>query len=110
MKASGFAPGEAVEIWLHSTPIKLLSTTASADGTVSATITIPSGTDFGARKIEVRGATSGSVYASLIVTDGLALTGYDSTGTTAAGIGASALILGGIAFMMVARRRAKARA
>ena len=105
--AGGFTAGEPAEIWLHSTPVKLLSTTASADGMVSATVTIPSGTDIGAHRIEVRGATTGSVYASLTVIDGLAVTGFDTTATTAAGIGASVLLLGGIGFVLVARRRAK---
>ncbi len=105
--AGGFAAGESVEIWLHSTPVKLLSTTASADGTVSATVTVPSGTDIGAHKIEVRGSASGSVYASLTVIDGLAVTGFDTTTTTVAGLGATVLLLGGIGFVLMARRRAK---
>ncbi|WP_153009000.1 LPXTG cell wall anchor domain-containing protein, partial [Microbacterium testaceum] len=106
VNASGFAPGESVEIWLHSTPVKLLSTTASADGTISKTVTIPSGTTVGAHKIEVRVATSGSAYAALTVTDSLAVTGFDSTSTTATGVGASILILGGLVMLLVARRRA----
>ncbi|WP_156495968.1 hypothetical protein [Microbacterium sp. T32] len=107
VSASSFAANEPVEIWLHSTPVKLLSTTASADGTVSATVTIPSETEIGAHKIEVRGTTSGSVYAALTVIDGLAVTGFDTTATTPAGIGASMLLLGGIVVVLIARRRAK---
>ncbi|KZE43295.1 LPXTG cell wall anchor domain-containing protein [Microbacterium sp. T32] len=103
--ASGFAPGETVEIWLHSTPIKLVTGTADENGAVRQTVTIPSGADIGAHKIEARGATSGSVYASLTVTDGLAVTGFDSTSIGAVGIGASVLLVGGIAFLLVARRR-----
>ncbi|MBQ9918060.1 MAG: hypothetical protein IJO71_12790 [Microbacterium sp.] len=110
VRAGGFTAGEPVEIWLHSTPVKLLSTTASADGTVSATVTIPAGTDIGAHKIEVRGTTTGSVYAALTVIDGLAVTGFDSTSVTWAGVGGSVLLLGGIAALLVALRRAKARA
>lgn len=108
VSASGLAAGESVEIWLHSTPVKLLSTTASADGTISKTVTIPSDAAIGSHRIEVRGATSGSAYASLTVANGLAVTGFDRTSTTATGIGASVLILGGIAFVLVARRRAGA--
>ncbi|MBD8207785.1 hypothetical protein IFU08_12375 [Microbacterium sp. CFBP 8790] len=108
VSASGFAAGESVEIWLHSTPVKLLSTAAGVDGTISKTVTIPSDAAIGSHKIEVRGATSGSAYASLTVAKGLAVTGFDRTSTTAAGIGASVLILGGIAFVLVARRRAGA--
>lgn len=109
VSANGFAANEPVEIWLHSTPVKLLSTTASADGTASATVTISSGTDIGAHKIEVRGATTGSVYASLTVIAGLAVTGFDTTSTTMAGIGASVLLLVGIGFVLMARRRARTR-
>lgn len=108
VNASGLTAGEPVEIWLHSTPIKLMSTTASADGTIAKTVIIPSDAAISAHKIEVRGATSGSAYASLTVANGLAVTGFDRTSTTAAGIGASVLLLGGIAFVMVARRRAGA--
>lgn len=90
--------------------MKLLSATTADDGTVSATVTIPSGTELGAHKIEVRGATSGSVYAALTVVDGLAVTGFDTVSTATAGIGVSVLLLGGIAFVLVARRRANARA
>ncbi|KQR86698.1 hypothetical protein ASF96_10245 [Microbacterium sp. Leaf179] len=108
VSASGFAAGESVEIWLHSTPVKLLSTTANADGTIAKTVTIPSDAAIGAHNIEVRGVTSGSAYASLTVANGLAVTGFDRTSAAMAGIGASVLVLGGIAFVMVARRRAGA--
>ncbi|MDU0346476.1 hypothetical protein RWH44_12290 [Microbacterium sp. KSW2-29] len=92
VNASGLAAGEQVEIWLHSTPVKLLSTTASADGTISKTVTIQSDVAIGAHEIEVRGATSGSAYAALTVSDGLAVTGFDARATATTGIGASTLI------------------
>ncbi|WZH35605.1 MAG: hypothetical protein PIR02_12555 [Microbacterium enclense] len=104
VNAAGLAPGESVEIWLHSTPVKLLSTAASAEGTISKTVTIPSATTVGAHNVEVRGATSGSAYAALTVSDGLAITGFDNTSTAATGVGASILILGGIAALIIARR------
>ena len=103
--ASGFGPDETVQIWLHSTPVKLATVTADANGSIRQTVTIPSGTDIGAHKIEARGATSGSVYAALTVTDGLAVTGFDSTSIGAVGVGASVLLLGGVVSLLVARRR-----
>lgn len=104
VSASGLTAGEPVEIWLHSTPVKLLATTASADGTISNTVTIPSDVAVGAHEIEVRGATSGSAFAALTVTNGLAVTGFDSAGVAATGVGASILLLGGIAALLIDRR------
>ncbi|SIS10730.1 LPXTG cell wall anchor domain-containing protein [Microbacterium sp. RURRCA19A] len=105
LTASGFASGETAEIWLHSTPTKLVTATADENGTVRQTVTIAEGTAIGAHKIEVRGASSGSTFANLTVTDGLAVTGFDSSTTVATGVGASVLLLGGIAFVLLARRR-----
>jgi hypothetical protein len=107
--ARGFAPEETVEIWLHSTPVKLVTATADETGAVRRTVTIPSSTDVGAHKIEARGSSSGSAYAALTVGDGLAVTGFDSTSTATAGIGAAALLLVGaliLTVVTVRRRRA----
>ncbi|WP_036318642.1 hypothetical protein [Microbacterium sp. B24] len=103
--ASGLAPSEPVELWLHSTPIKLWSGTANADGTLTQTVTIPTGIDIGKHQVEVRGATTGSLWLDLTVTATLAATGFDPV---AAGVGGGAGLLlsaGGIATLLLARRR-----
>ncbi|WP_213814816.1 HtaA domain-containing protein [Glaciihabitans sp. dw_435] len=81
MHATGFAPGETGEIWLHSTPLLLDSALADAAGTVDSVVTIPDGTTAGAHRIELRMAESGSVFADITVA--AAGDGTDETGTGA---------------------------
>ncbi|KIC59971.1 hypothetical protein [Microbacterium hominis] len=103
--ASGLAANEPVEIWLHSTPVKLWSGVVNADGTLTQTVTIPTGIEIGKHQIEVRGTTSGSLLLDLAVTATLAATGFDPV---AAGVGGGAgllLLAGGIAALLLARRR-----
>jgi hypothetical protein len=59
ISASGFTPGESVEIWMHSTPVLLATVTASATGTIDLTVTIPIGMTPGAHSLVVNGLTSG---------------------------------------------------
>ncbi|HWU59617.1 MAG TPA: lamin tail domain-containing protein [Microbacteriaceae bacterium] len=67
--ASGFTPKESVAITLHSAPVTVATVTASADGTVSATVGIPADTAVGAHTLTATGATSGAIAsADLIVT------------------------------------------
>lgn len=104
--ASGFAANEPLEIWLHSTPVKLATTTADATGSLSQAVVIPVDTAAGSHRIEVRGANSGTVFVNLTVADGLAATGADGT-TAPAALAAGALVLvgGTIAFLVMQRRR-----
>ncbi|WP_228545894.1 glycosyl hydrolase 53 family protein [Microcella flavibacter] len=103
VRAAGFEPGEAVQIWLRSEPVLLRSTTASSDGSVVATVTIPRDTPAGAHRIEVRGAVTGSVLVDVTVSPRLAATG--ATGSVeVALLGGALLLLGGA--LVVSRRRA----
>lgn len=107
--ASGLAANESVQIWLHSTPITLWSGTANADGTLSQRVTIPAGTEIGKHQIEVRGATTGSLWLNLTVSERLAETGFDSVASVGIGVGASVLLVAGAGFLtaaLVRRRRA----
>jgi len=103
--ASGLAPSEPVELWLHSTPVKLWSGTANADGTLTQTVTIPTGIDTGKHQIEVRGATSGSLWLDLTVTATLAATGFDPVAASAGGGAGLLLLAGGVALLLLVRRR-----
>lgn len=48
-----------VEIWLHSTPVKLATASAGADGTLSYSVTIPASTEAGTHRIRVVEVSSG---------------------------------------------------
>ena len=61
-------PGETVEIWLHSTPVKLATVVVGSDGTFATTVVIPSGTPAGTHHIEVRGSLSGTLSSAVTVT------------------------------------------
>lgn len=56
---AGFLAGEQVQVVLHSTPVTLSVVTAGADGSATASVTIPSGTEPGTHRLELRGVTSG---------------------------------------------------
>ncbi len=69
---AGFQPQTAVVIELHSTPVQLASTTADADGRLSAVVTIPASTAPGAHQIVVVGiaddGTNRTLRSALAVT------------------------------------------
>jgi arabinoxylan arabinofuranohydrolase len=110
--ASGLAANEQVEVWLHSTPVRLISGIASADGAYTATVTIPTTTALGDHRIEVRGLSSGSSFAALRVegvegVDGaLPATGID-TGwvNNLAAVALGAVLVGGVLTLRRSRRR-----
>jgi hypothetical protein len=104
VKARGFAPGEEVEIWLHSDPWKLADAVADANGTLTLRVGIAGGTDLGAHRIEVRGASSGSAYVKMFVNDDLAITGIDSAFASGVATTGVVLVLGGAAVFLLARR------
>lgn len=58
---AGFQPGETVTVVLHSTPVTLGTFTADATGTVTATITLPDGTESGEHTLTFSGPASGDL-------------------------------------------------
>ena len=104
---SGFAASAEVEIWLHSTPVRLGASTADLDGSFSLAVTIPKSTEPGSHKIVATvGADSSS--ATLIVSDAtgspLAVTGGTFLGWTL-GLGALLVGLGSLVVLWAVRRR-----
>jgi arabinogalactan endo-1,4-beta-galactosidase len=65
--ASGFQPGEQIEVWIHSRPRLLASGVVAPDGSFQATVAIPAPVRPGAHQIEIRGANSGSVWLDVHV-------------------------------------------
>ena len=89
--ASGFAPGEPVNVELHSTPISLGSVTAGTDGTVDTTVTIPADAPAGAHRIVLTGQMSTLTGGSALTVSGaIAPGGSDGPGTGGGSTGAGA--------------------
>ena len=107
VKGSGFTPGERVQVWLHSEPVLLVATDASASGALDVTVTVPTGTPAGSHHLVVTGISSGlSAQAALTVLsasdpDALGATGFEPG---LAGL-AALILLCGAAVLVVARRR-----
>ncbi|MGM7680229.1 hypothetical protein [Microbacterium sp. A94] len=111
VNASGFQPGEKLELWLRSQPWKLTDATADANGDLALSVGIAGGTEMGKHQIEVRGATSGSAFVDIVVTDDLAITGIDSAFASGVATTGLALVLGGTTVVLLGRRaRNEARA
>lgn len=118
--ATGFAPGESVDVYLHSTPVHLTTTTADASGKVIVKVAIPAGTEPGAHHLVLTGQTSG-ISLRQAITVNTPTTTTTATGTAtkkpatgsrlaATGITVLPLLLAGGAVLggtaLAARRRA----
>ncbi|KDA04778.1 hypothetical protein DC31_05540 [Microbacterium sp. CH12i] len=93
LSGAGFAPGETVKIQLHSTPVELGSATASTDGTVRATVTIPVETDGGQHEVVVTGQQSQLTASAALSVEGVA-TG-EGPGLAVTGGSVDPIVLGG---------------
>lgn len=121
VKAIGFQPGESVEVWINSDPVKVATVIADTDGAINTDFVVPASVSVGSHTVVVTGLTSGfSVSAALTVTvkaaagsggyttgPNLAATGVDVP--TIAGFGALMLIAGAGA-LVIGRRRSEATA
>ncbi len=65
--AAELRSNESLEVWLHSTPIRLLSAAATSTGTFVGDVAIPGAVEAGGHQVEVRGATSGSQWLTFTV-------------------------------------------
>lgn len=65
--AAELRSNEPLELWLHSTPIRLLSAAANSTGTFVGEVAIPGAVAAGSHQVEVRGATSGSQWLTFTV-------------------------------------------
>lgn len=63
---AGYLPSEEVAVWLTSDPVLLTTGYAAADGTFSATVTLPAGTVAGAHTLTLVGVESGWTAAAAI--------------------------------------------
>ncbi len=83
VSAPGFAPGSPVQVDLLSTPVRLATLTADAQGVASGSVTIPLRTEAGSHEIRLTGVASdgSAVVRSVPITVERALpqTGSDSS-------------------------------
>ncbi|MFQ1003191.1 hypothetical protein [Modestobacter sp. SSW1-42] len=104
-----FLPGSTVDLVVYSTPVKLGTATVLADGTFSATVTLPKDLANGTHHLVASGVDVNGNPRVLVVevtvsggTAVLAMTGFSAL--PFAGAGALALIAGG-GLLVVSRRR-----
>jgi hypothetical protein len=83
--ASGFNPGEAVNITIESTPVFLVQLFASSSGVVQSSIAIPAGTALGAHDLIFTGVDSGHVVTIPLTV--VAFPGSTSPGSGGGGSG-----------------------
>lgn len=109
MSGTGFLPGSTVELVVYSTPVKLGEAVVSADGSFSATVTLPEDLASGDHHLVATGVDPDGNVRNLVVE--ISVTGgaaaLADTGFSAApvlGAGALALLAGG-GLMVAARRR-----
>lgn len=97
----------SVEVWLHSTPVRLAVVQADTSGAASRTVTIPAATETGTHRIQVVDTTTGaSVWSGeLTVTPAATGSGLASTGAEVTSLAVVALLLLGAGTLAVRRRR-----
>lgn len=109
LSGTGFAPGSTVELVAYSTPVKLGEAVVLADGSFSATVTIPTTLTNGVHHLVATGVDPAGNVRNLVVevtvsggTAVLASTGFSTLPYL--GTGAVALLAGG-GLLFAARRR-----
>ena len=106
VSASGFAPGQEVDVWLYSTPTRLGLVTADGDGKVSGTFNLPGGLEVGDHRLVLTGVNPDG--AEVLVGIGLSYGTIESGSTLARvliAIPIALAILFGFFLPAVTRRR-----
>jgi acyl-CoA hydrolase len=105
---NGFRAGESVEIWLHSTPVKLGTLTANATGFITGVVNDTKSTPLGIHHIVLTGLVSGTSADSFDITveagaKTLPFTGFEALGWFLVAL--LALLLGAMAVLIAKLRR-----
>lgn len=87
LSGTGFEPGEALAFELHPFTVDLGTITVAADGTFTATVTIPAGTTTGEHEIVVVRADDSTLSVSITVTAAGVDPGGDGNGNGGSGNG-----------------------
>lgn len=120
VSGANFADAEAVEIWLHSDPVKLATATAATGGAFAQQVTIPATTPVGTHTVRIERAGAPAVTAQLLVKEATTaqIPGTDSTDNSGQGLAvtgteltlliAFAVALAAAGVILVASRRRRA--
>jgi len=102
----------SVEVWLHSTPVRLAVVQADPSGTASRTVTIPAATEAGTHRVQVVDTTTGvSVWSDDLTVAPAASAAADGSGLASTGaevtslVGVALLLLGAGSVAVLRRRR-----
>ena len=127
LSASGFVPGESVDVVLRSTPLVLATVVADSSGNVTVTVTLPTSLAAGNHTLTLTGSTDAPAFAFTVAAPtppnpGTNDPGADNSGTDAgSGSGALAdtgahvvapigsgllLVIVGVGLVVLNRRRA----
>ena len=119
--ASGFRPGERVQVWWHSSPVLLVTTVASRGGGAAQVVRVPASAPAGVHHLVLVGAASGHVASAAVTVTaaqggaprpstvaGATLPATGPGGTGMAALAGVVLLLAGAALMVVARRGRRA--
>ncbi len=111
LSGKGFLPGSTVELIVYSSPVKLGTATVLADGTFSATVTVPADLEDGVHHLVASGVDADGNVRNLVVevtvsggTAVLAFTGFEPLPYLAGGLLA---IAAGAGLLLAGRRRAQ---
>jgi hypothetical protein len=86
--ATGFNPGEAVNVDIESSPVFLVQLFASSSGVVQSSIAIPAGTALGAHDLVFTGVDSGHVVTiplTVVAFPGSSTSGSGGSGSSGSG-------------------------
>ncbi|MBA8815204.1 hypothetical protein FHX48_000256 [Microbacterium halimionae] len=108
VSATGFRPGERVDVWLYSTPVLLAAVVADSSGAVSTRITIPADAVRGDHHIVLIGAESNvtvSIPVQVVSVRELAVTGSTAATPRFIALLAAIVLVAGVGFSLSSRRR-----
>lgn len=104
VSGSGVSPSASVRVELHSTPVVLGSTTATASGAFALTATIPASTTPGAHSIVVFVDGVEVARTAITVAGSLPATGGTSVPLVVTGLGIALILAGAVSIVSIRRR------
>jgi hypothetical protein len=101
LRASGFAPGSPLVVWIQSTPTKLVATTADTEGSEATEFTIPRNLKPGSHTLQINGVDANGNIVSLAYGIEVQTTPTDSQAQTQTEQNSVNLLIVGILIFLV---------